>query len=129
MKKILILLFFISIITNVFAEAGPPIPNPEVSLSEASQIAFEYFKKNEIENEYFMIDDYFVISGEYKYFGDIYKSLDGWLSDSTNNEKYLEKVKDYWAWEIKIIHPVANDISVTYKITNSKQVIELERTN
>jgi len=44
-------------------------------------------------------------------------------ADYTNyfNETYEKE----WAWEIKFIHPVQNDHSVVYKITNDKQIIFL----
>ncbi len=128
MKKTILTLLLLGIAWNAFAEPGPPMLKPNISLSEASQLAKDYFSANTKEDEYFKIEDYFVISGEYKYFGDIYKRTEGWLADGSNNKEYLEKVNDYWAWEIRIIHPIANDISITYKITNSKQVIELGRT-
>ncbi|MFZ2356858.1 MAG: hypothetical protein WAW67_03420 [Candidatus Omnitrophota bacterium] len=129
MKGIILALLLLGIAWNAFAEPGPPIPKPNISLSEASQLAKDYFAANMKEDKYFKIEDYFVIFGEYKYFGDIYKRTEGWSADGSNNKEYLEKAKDYWAWEIRIIHPIANDISITYKITNSKQIIELERTN
>jgi len=110
MKKVILALFLIGIVCNVFAEAGPPIPKPSISLSEASKLVMDYFRAHTIDDGYFKIEDYFVTSGEYKSFEDIDTKLED------------------WAWEIKIIHPVANDISATYKITNSKQIIELEAT-
>lgn len=128
MKKIILALFLLGIVYNASAEPGPLIPKPNISLSEASQLAKDYLSANTKEDKYFKVEDYFIISGEYKYFGDIYKRTEGWIADGSNNKKYLEKAKDYWAWEIRFIHPIANDISITYKITSSKQVIELKRT-
>ena len=127
MKKILVstMLMFL-IVSNVFAEAGAPIPKPEISLSEASQIAMDYFSKNEIEDEYFKIKDYFIISAVYQFAGTWEEQLEGWTGD--NNKEYLENIKNKWGWKIVIVHPIANDITIAFMIKNNKEVIELERT-
>lgn len=112
MKKILpliVILFILSICSNAFAKAGPPIPVPAISMSEAIDIAVEYFYNKEIgviDGDYFKVEDYILISSQY-----------------TNyiNEEYQKE----WAWVITFIHPVQNDHSVVYKVTNNKEIILL----
>jgi len=41
---------------------------------------------------------------------------------------FQEKYQNEWAWRIDFTHPVQNDHSVVYKVTNQKQVIFLYAT-
>jgi len=116
MKKILfsfITLFFILvIIANVFSEAGPPIPNPKITVTEAIEIAKNYFyfgKSSVIDSEYFKIEDYILLSAQY-----------------TNY--FMEEYQNEWAWKIRFVHPIQNDHSVTYKVTNNGEIFEQEVT-
>ena len=112
MKKLIVVLFLLCISINVFADAGPPIPIPQITLKKAVELAEKNFYekwKNVIDGDYFQIEDYIIQKIEYtKYF--------------------REEERNEWAWYIRFVHPVANDHSVTYKITNSGEVYEQEFT-
>lgn len=108
MKKIILALFILCISINIFGKAGPEIPLPVISASEAIDLASNYFyggKTKRPDQDYFKIEDYILISVKY--------------TNNFNEEKQTE-----WAWEIKFVHPVQNDHSLTYKITNDGKVIE-----
>jgi len=108
-RYIFFLLFLITIPTNLFAKSGPPIPVPRLSISEAVDIAQQYFYNKEAriaDRDYFKISDYILISAEY-----------------TN--RFEESKEKEWAWKIIFIHPVQNDHSVVYKVTDDKQIIFL----
>tara|TARA_Y100000031_G_scaffold72626_1_gene80216 strand:- start:456 stop:806 length:351 start_codon:yes stop_codon:yes gene_type:complete len=112
MKHMLIIILIIltfSTPLNISAKAGQPIPQPKILIIEAIEITKEHFYNEEtqlLDGDYFKIADYILISAQY-----------------TNcfNEKYQEE----WAWKIKFVHPIQNDHSVVYKVTNNKEIIFL----
>ena len=112
MKKnvtLIVLLFILLTWSNVFAKSSPPIPVPEISISEAIDIAEEYFYNKEtrvVDSDYFKVENYILISAQYTNYID---------------EEYQED----WYWIIKFIHPIQNDHSVVYKVTNDKEIILL----
>ena len=115
MYKILtfiLILFSLFLFGNALAKSASPIPVPKVSISEAVEIAKEYFYNKEtrvIDGDYFKVKDYILISAQYtNYF----------------NEKYEKE----WAWKIKFVHPVQNDHSLLYKVRNNKEIIFLYAT-
>lgn len=112
MKRILpliVTLLILFIYSDAFAKAGPPIPVPGISISEAIDIAEEYFYNKEtrmVDSDYFKVEDYILISAQYTNYID-------------------EEYQKDWSWIIKFIHPVQNDHSVVYKVTNDKEIILL----
>jgi hypothetical protein len=101
----LVLVFF----TTVFAKSGPPIPIPQVSITEAITLAQDYFSNEEkriVDVELFKRKDYLLYSVRY----------------TSNFNGELDKE---WAWEVKFIHPLQNDHSVAYKVTNDRKIILL----
>ena len=98
MRRIIITILISGILfisENAFAKAGPPIPTPNVSISEAINIAKAYFYKEEnrvIDGDYFKVEDYILISAQYtNYF----------------HGKYQKE----WTWIIEFVHPIQNDHS------------------
>lgn len=92
---------------SAIADAGPPIPVPEISLTEAVELTKDYFVSKEtrnIDGKDFKKNEYILISAIYSNY-------------------FQEKYEKEWAWRIKFTHPVQNDHSVVYKVTNQKQVI------
>ncbi len=115
MKKNIFLISFLllmGITTSVLSDAGAPITIPKVSINDACSIAMNYFNSKEnrfIDPESFKRKDYILMSANYtKYFND--------------------KIEKNWAWKIVFVHPVQNDHSVVYKITDDKNVIFLYAT-
>ena len=116
MKKLLqqVILFGMVLIfsTTVFAKAGPPIPVPQISITEAITIAQNYFYNEEnriVDAEFFKPKDYLLYSVQY-----------------TNN--FNSGVDKDWAWKIEFIHPLQNDHSVAYKVTNDGKITFLYAT-
>lgn len=98
---------------NIFAEPTPfPIPKPKVTIAEAIELATNYFQKAQtrtIDTAQIKKEDFILVSAQYtNYFDNQFQSE--------------------WAWYIKFRHPVANDISVTYKVTNDKKIVEIQIT-
>ena len=109
MKKLILVLFLICIATNVFAKAGLEMPTPKISATEAITLASNYFydgKTEVIDGNDFKIEEYILISAEY--------------TNDFNSENQKE-----WAWKIIFVHPLANDHTITYKITNDKNITEI----
>ena len=115
MKNIIFVISFfliLNITTSDFSDAGPPIPIPKISINEACSIAMNYFYSKEnrfIDPKYFKGKDYILISANY-----------------TNH--FNDKFEKIWAWKIVFVHPVQNDHSVAYKITDDKKVVFLYAT-
>ena len=107
---VLINTFFMS--SFVIAKSGPSIPISKISATEAINIAKSYFYNQEnraINTDHYKIADYILISVSYtNYFNGAYEKE--------------------WAWKIKFVHPIQNDHSVVYKVTNDKQLIFLYAT-
>jgi len=103
-KKVFTILCLICLTMNAFAKKGPQIPNPKISAAEAILLATTYFKSDKIkvaDDHSFQKDEYILISLRY-----------------TDNFK---DSKD-WAWKIVFIHPKQNDHSVTFKVTDRKNI-------
>jgi len=109
LRKIAVLLTLLIVPVYAFAKSGPAIPAPKLSISEAASVAGKYFYEKETrayDSSFFKKSEYIIVSAEYtNYFGG--------------------KHQPEWAWKIRFIHPVQNDHSVTYKVTNDRQVIFL----
>ncbi len=106
-RKIIIFLCLFIIPVVIFAKSGPPIPVPKLSISEAVDMAGRYLCDSEYrlkDTDLFPKSEYIVISAEY-----------------TNYFK--QGYQKEWAWKIKFIHPVQNDHSVIYKVTNDREVM------
>lgn len=91
---------------SAFADAGPPLPLPEISLTEAVELAKDHFVVKETRNndgEVFKKDEYILISANY-----------------TNY--FQEKYEKEWAWRIEFTHPAQNDHSVVYKVSNQNRL-------
>ena len=112
MKKmmfVVLLLLFAIVSIRVLADAGAPIPKPKISISEAADLAVKHLRSGKtkvVDAGQVKIEEYIVISAEY-----------------TNNFKNKRKSK--WDWKVKLVHPVVNDHTVTYKVTGDKKVVEL----
>lgn len=112
MRRFLLLITLVVVVftsTVVLAKSSSPILNPQISAIEAIIIAQEFFYNKEtriIDGETFKLKDYVLISARY-----------------TNN--FDDKTDKEWGWKIEFLHPVQNDHSLLYKITNDKKVIFL----
>ena len=109
MKMIFLTFCIVVISSNVFAAAGPPIPEPNLSITEAIKLANDHFYSGNIEiidPAHFKREDYIIISVQY-----------------TNYFK--GKREKEWAWKIKFVHPIQSDHSVALKIMNDKKIIVL----
>lgn len=110
--RVIVILLTALVPFGAYTDAGPPIPVPEISLTGAVESARDYFVVKEtrnIDGEDFKKDEYILISAGY-----------------TNY--FQEKYEKEWAWRIEFIHPVQNDHSVVYKVTNQQRVIFLYAT-
>jgi len=103
MKKILFLVILV-FSSNVLSKAGPKVPIPKLSYTEAYNIANELLlsKKYNVDTEYFFVKDYILNSINYQ------KSEDVWV----------------WVWVVSFFHPVANDHSVTFHIAQNGKLIK-----
>jgi hypothetical protein len=97
---------------NTFAEPLPyPIPKPEVSVIEAIGLATNYFHKGED-----LIDT-----------AD-FKKADFILDSVIYTDYFDDKFQSEWAWYISFRHPIASDITYTYKVTEDKKIVLIRRT-
>ncbi len=106
-RKIIIFLCLFIIPVVILAKSGPPIPVPKLSISEAIDMAGRYLCDSEYrlkDTDLFPKSEYIIISAEYTNY---------------SNQEYQ---KD-WFWKIKFVHPVQNDHSIIYKVTNDKKVV------
>ena len=112
MKKLLLIVFlllFVIVSIRVLADAGTPIPKPKISISEAADLASKHLRSGKtkvVDAGQVKINEYIVISAEY-----------------TNNFKGKRGTE--WDWKVKLVHPVFNDHTVTYKVTGDKKIVEL----
>jgi hypothetical protein len=96
-------------------EAGPPIPKPTHSITQAVQVVQEYFvgpfakESGLAKNEHFKPADFLVTSVQY-------------------TKWFRKKVMEEWSWIVTLTHPVANDINYTFKLTSKGKVVLLEQT-
>ncbi|MFC1743530.1 hypothetical protein ACFL35_05995 [Candidatus Riflebacteria bacterium] len=107
-----VILMLVFATTFTIAKSGSPIPVPRISIIEAISLATGYFRSGKtklIDPEYAKIEEYILISAQYT------KRFDNNL---TNN----------WAWKIRFVHPVINDHSVTYKVTDDRKIVEISVT-
>ncbi len=111
MKKIIPILIAVAVIIlpiKAFSDSGSPLPIPNVSATEAIHLANNYFKALLSHSE-IKANDYILLSVEW--------------TDHYRNNYYGE-----WSWVVRFVHPVHNDVSWTFKVTNKKKVIEIEHT-
>lgn len=107
--QLIILVGGVFISALVFAKSGPPIPAPQVTAIEAITIAQDFFYNKEIriiDGGIFKLKDYVLISAQY--------------TNDFNNHADEE-----WGWRIKFQHPIQNDHSLLYKITNDRKIVFL----
>jgi len=110
--SIFLILLLLSLSSKVFAKAGPPIPKPQISIVEAIKIAEDYFysgKSSVIDNVSYKIKEYILVSVEYTTY-------------------FMEEHQREWAWKIRFVHPIANDNSITFKVTSDGKIFEQEIT-
>ncbi len=91
-------------------KAGPPIPVPKVSVTEAIELATKHFLNKEsrvIDAGTFKKSEYILTLAQY-------------------TSRFGGKRQKTWAWKIRFVHPVANDHSVEYKVTGDRKVIFLQ---
>ena len=108
-KLIFAISFSINIILSVnpaLAKSGSQIPEPGISLTEAVNLASDYFYNRETR----------IIDGEE------FKKTDYILSQAVYTNYFREAYEKEWAWKITFVHPGQNDHSVVYKVTADKQV-------
>lgn len=98
--------------TSVYAKSGPPIPAPELSISEAINLAKKHFsnKQTRLNDESeFKKEEYILVSAKYQNY-------------------FRDQKQPEWAWYISFVHPLANDHTITYKISNENSVYLIEMT-
>lgn len=102
----ILMIFFLPF--SAFAEAGPPIEIPSVSAVEAIALAQKALLsiKEPTDPSYKIRHKDFI------------------LTDLKYTDYWEDKFQKDWAWYVTFRHPIANDCSVTYKITNDRKVIE-----
>jgi hypothetical protein len=95
-RMLTLILFSLS---KIYPLPGPEIPQPKPTISEAIQIAENYFKNNYCKNS------------DKK---DWYREF---IIDSVVFQKVIKNnSKLYWAWHIRFRHPRGNDVSVTFVV-------------
>ena len=111
----LLLALHLLIPTHAFSKAGPKIPTPQHTASEAIEIVEAVFRKSFPDGRRFaegpglMIKDFFVQSAVY--------------ASSFDEISFGE-----WSWLIKFVHPVHNDNSFVFRLKNNGEVILLRQT-
>ena len=96
-------------------EAGPPIPKHTHTITQAVQIVQEHFigpfakDSGLARDKNFKPADFFVMCARYA-------------------ERFGEEDMGEWCWVVTLTHPVANDITYTFKLTTKGNVILLAQT-
>ena len=129
MRRILAVgIAFVLILTcsHAFAEAGPPIPVPKVSIDRALELSRAALKEDFADSDAFKSKDMIVLSVLYKNYAKESEYYDDYAK--MKEKAFLEKYRAQWAWEIVFVHPVANDISYTYKVSQDGKVQLVEQT-
>ncbi|MBN1522775.1 MAG: hypothetical protein JW928_09620 [Candidatus Aureabacteria bacterium] len=110
MKKLIVLLVLLVLPIVVYSAKGPEIPISNVTLEEAIEIAKDAFEeyKTKKNNEAFYSP--FIITKV------IY------------TDYFEEHPKSEWAWYVKFVHPIQNDCTYTFKITDDKKVVLFQET-
>ncbi|MBP7216381.1 MAG: hypothetical protein KBA46_03745 [Candidatus Omnitrophica bacterium] len=103
------LMFLIAIVlipAHLLGKSGNPIPASRISIIEAITIAQAHFSEETrlIDQDYVKKSEYVLVCAEY-----------------TN--RFNEDIEPVWAWKIRFVHPIYNDHSLVYKVTNDRQVI------
>jgi hypothetical protein len=125
MKRVLVISLFLCLsFISVYAESGPPIPAPKISISEAVKLVKEHVASHKEEVAQFNLnpEEFIIVKVEYKYLGPKEDRFKGW-KDNGIDSAYLKNIAPYWLWEITIVHPIMNDLSITYRVLNDKKVI------
>ncbi len=107
-KSIFAFLLILSITGNAFAEAGPPIPLPKMSIIKAIEIATDYFHekwRDSFKRANTRIEDFIITSVEWTNF-------------------FHNAYQKEWVWKITFVHPIQNDHKATYEITDRGDIIE-----
>ncbi|MEI8348903.1 MAG: hypothetical protein WCI77_02020 [Candidatus Omnitrophota bacterium] len=111
MKKLIpLLIVIIAIISPIktFPDAGDPLPIPNISATEAINLANQYFKVL-LSDSKIKAEDCILLSAEW-----------------TNH--YRDSYYEEWSWIVRFVHPIHNDVSWTFKVTNTRKVITIEHT-
>ena len=96
-------------------EASPPIPKPTHSITQAVLIVQAHF-----------IGPFAKDTGLAK--DKNFKPADFLVTCARYTERFGKKAMGEWCWLVTLTHPVANDITYTFKLTPKGKVILLEET-
>lgn len=96
-------------------EAGPPIPKPTHSITQAIQIVQEHF-----------IGPFAKDSGLAK--DKNFKPADFLVTCVRYTERFRKEEMGEWCWVVTLTHPVANDITYTFKLTSGGKIGLLRQT-
>ncbi len=94
-------LFTILLTTSALAKAGPPIPAPTLTITEATALASNYFYGSEtriVDGEQCKKEEYLLLSARY---------TNLWESDAMSG----------WGWQLQFVHPKQSDHAVGYGLT------------
>jgi hypothetical protein len=110
MNKIIIL-FLLIIPFKLNAEPLPePIPKPTLSLQNALSIASQNLKIELQQSKSILKPNDFIVRSV------LYTNY------------FDEKLENNWSWKITFCHIISSDISYTYKITQKKEVLLIQKT-
>jgi len=112
----------VSVAVTLLADAGPRIPLPKISMTEAIQFAQKQLGIDLVKDPAFMRQMLLV---EARYVSENHLAYEF--------PKLFPKVgpvieKPRWFWVIAFVHPVSNDVSFTYCVDQSGQVKLLQAT-
>ena len=126
-KLIMIIIFGLIMYSYSFCSSGPPIPPPKVSITEACKLASDHFYSDKVEvpeGGSIKKEDYFLISAQYTSEFD----RPGLVSRDYPNDYDFETRQEEWVWKITFIHPIQNSQTVTYKVTDDRDVLVIFHT-
>ena len=88
-----------------YGKAGPEIPRPKITITEAVKIAKNKLLQESklVDSRYFKAKEYIVISVSY-----------------TN--RYRKKLFKEWGWVIVFTHPLANDHNAIYRVISTDSI-------
>ena len=135
-------------VAQVFGEAGPAIPKPKLKIEKAMELAKLQLKSDFIEVAGIKFLETIVISVEYKDSDQVIDLYTGPLRERKKiigdkhkdsgivTQIYNEQVREIKeiigeeqrSWVLTYVHPIANDISYTYLVTQKGRVFLLMQT-
>lgn len=108
----------------LFAHAGPEIPKPAQTVIEAVRLAWDHFvnEKGIKEKDKLRRQEFIVVSV-------LYETPMQREKRQTGKAQLIPKgMNTEWTWFVKVVHPVANDISFTYRVMRDGTILEVEST-